>query len=287
MIFSPLEPPVFTRRLREVTGMAHRSVRMECKVEGVPTPTVKWFKDWLPLSESERTKLLWEEPDSGTLFISSSISRDAGLYSCSASNLAGKASTSAMLNIEDEEIRYNWANYVPRLVRPKNKPFDHYYNLGDEIGRGTQGIIYHAVERATGNPYAAKIMHGKGQMKKFMNNEMDIMNQLSHPRLLRLWDAFDNQKDSVHLVTDLCGGGELIDNILHRGSLTEHEVARYIRQILEGLKYMHTRDTGHFGLTVSNQSCLDSCNKGCPELFVKYFNESHGLSREHTMIDLS
>ncbi len=95
-------------------------------------------------------------------------------------------------------------------------------------------------------------MHGKDQMKEYMNCELDIMNQLGyHQKLIRLWDAFASTPHSLTLITDLCGGGELLECILQKGTLTENEVAYYIRQILQGIEYMHFRNIAHFGLTVS------------------------------------
>lgn len=36
-------------------------------------------------------------------------------------------------------------------VKPKTKPLTDFYDLGDELGRGTQGVTYHAVERLSGD----------------------------------------------------------------------------------------------------------------------------------------
>ena len=99
-LFNYLETPFFTKRLEETYVSSHQHARFECKVIGVPDPKVRWFKDWVPIYESNRVKILWEEPDRATLYISGVISRDAGLYSCSASNVAGTASTSATLHIQ-------------------------------------------------------------------------------------------------------------------------------------------------------------------------------------------
>lgn len=95
-----LEPPVFVQKLDETTSMSRHTGRMQCQVTGLPYPKVKWHRDWHPLYESERVKLLWEEPDKCTLFISNLIMRDNALYSCSASNIAGTATSSAILNVE-------------------------------------------------------------------------------------------------------------------------------------------------------------------------------------------
>lgn len=45
-------------------------------------------------------------------------------------------------------------------------------------------------------------MHGTGDFMDYMKAEMDIMNQLCHPRLVRLWDAYDT-KSSLTLAMDM------------------------------------------------------------------------------------
>lgn len=108
-----------------------------------------------------------------------------------------------MLHVEENEQEYGYRTYRKKMdVKPRDKPFGDLYDLGDELGRGTQGVTYHAVERNTGRNYASKIMHGRGDLKPFMYNEMEAMNNLHHRKLLRLHDAFETN-DSVTLVMEL------------------------------------------------------------------------------------
>lgn len=108
-----------------------------------------------------------------------------------------------MLHVEENEHEYGYRTYRKKMdVKPRDKPFGDLYDLGDELGRGTQGVTYHAVERNTGRNYASKIMHGRGDLKPFMYNEMEAMNNLHHRKLLRLHDAFETN-DSVTLVIEL------------------------------------------------------------------------------------
>lgn len=246
------ESPIFTRKLEETSIMMRGGGKFECCVTGVPTPKIKWFKDWHPIYESSRIKIQWTEPDKCNLSLDGAILKDSGLYSCCASNVAGSASTSASLSVEEFQSDYNYHNYnIDNVVKPRNKIFEDFYDIGDELGRGTQGIIHHAVERDSGRSFAAKMMHGTDKIRCFMDSEVDIMNQLSHPRLVRLWDAFET-KSSLTLITDLCGGGELLNNITHREKLTESDIAHYIKQLLEGLEHMHSKFIGHLGLTIGD-----------------------------------
>ncbi|XP_052132282.1 obscurin-like, partial [Frankliniella occidentalis] len=145
------EYPVFIKRPEETTMMLRKGTRLEARVIGVPYPDIKWFKDWMPIFSSERVKVSFVEPDTCHLHISDAINKDEGLYSITASNVAGSVSTSVMVHVEEDERRYWDQTYMrPKPVRAhKEVPLAEAYDLGDELGRGTQGVTYHAVERST------------------------------------------------------------------------------------------------------------------------------------------
>lgn len=82
------------------------------------------------------------------------ISKDEGLYSVSARNVAGTASSSAMLYVEEDDWQYKLLTYnTLSPIKTKKKLYTDFYDIGDELGRGTQGVTYHAVERANGNSH--------------------------------------------------------------------------------------------------------------------------------------
>lgn len=45
-------------------------------------------------------------------------------------------------------------------------------------------------------------------------------------------------------------GGELFDFLAQKESLSEEEATRFVKQILEGVQYLHTRNIAHFDLKV-------------------------------------
>lgn len=51
------EYPRFLKRPGETFIMTRRNGRLEARVVGVPTPEVKWYKDWLPITDSARIKV--------------------------------------------------------------------------------------------------------------------------------------------------------------------------------------------------------------------------------------
>lgn len=102
-----------------------------------------------------------------------------------------------------------------------------------------------------GRNYAAKVMHGRDDLRPFMYNELNMMNELRHRKLISLYDSYESE-DSLALILELASGGELVrDYLLKMDYYTESDIAGFIRQLLQGLDYMHDRGYAHMGLNVS------------------------------------
>ena len=69
---------------------------------------------------------------------------------------------------------------------------------------------------------------------------------LSHPKLLHLHDAFEDEDRNGHDHRIRIAGGELFDRIADPNyHMTEAEAIKYMRQICEGLKHMHENNIVH------------------------------------------
>lgn len=53
-------------------------------------------------------------------------------------------------------------------------------------------------------------------------NEINNIKELDHPNILKMYEFFEDEK-RYYIVTELCGGGELYQEISRKGKLTEHE----------------------------------------------------------------
>jgi calcium-dependent protein kinase len=111
------------------------------------------------------------------------------------------------------------------------------YELGEELGRGEFGVTRRCTDAATGELLACKSI-SKRKLRSSVDvedvrREVAIMRSMpAHPNVVRLREAFEDG-DAVHLVMEVCQGGELFDRIVSRGHYTEREAAAVIRTIVE------------------------------------------------------
>ncbi|XP_035291447.1 hemicentin-1 [Anguilla anguilla] len=89
-------PPVLTAPSLEYTAVVGQPVSLQCGADGQPQPEVSWQKDRRPVAEGAHVRLF----SNGTLWIATTQRSDAGLYTCSAKNYAGRASLDIRLTIQ-------------------------------------------------------------------------------------------------------------------------------------------------------------------------------------------
>ncbi|GJS32406.1 calcium-dependent protein kinase 29 [Tanacetum coccineum] len=130
------------------------------------------------------------------------------------------------------------------------------YHIGKELGRGQFGVTYLCTEKATGTKYACKsISKRKLVTKKDMEDVRREILMLQHltgqPNIVEFRGAYEDET-SVHLVMELCSGGELFDRITKQGSYSEKEAAKIARQIVNVVHVCHFMGVMHRDLKPEN-----------------------------------
>uniref|UniRef100_A0A672H378 Ig-like domain-containing protein n=1 Tax=Salarias fasciatus TaxID=181472 RepID=A0A672H378_SALFA len=88
--------------------MAHegRLCRLDCKVSGLPSPELMWLVNGRPIYSDMYHKMLVRENGVHSLVIDPLTQKDAGTYTCIASNKAGQSSFSLELKVVEKEMKH-------------------------------------------------------------------------------------------------------------------------------------------------------------------------------------
>ncbi|XP_010266896.1 PREDICTED: calcium-dependent protein kinase 29-like isoform X2 [Nelumbo nucifera] len=130
------------------------------------------------------------------------------------------------------------------------------YDLDNELGRGQFGITYLCTEKATRRKYACKSISKRKLVSKKdiedVQREVAVLQHLTgQPNIVEFKGAYED-KQNVHLVMELCSGGELFDRIVAKGSYSESEAAAIGRQIVNVVHVCHFMGVIHRDLKPEN-----------------------------------
>ena len=130
------------------------------------------------------------------------------------------------------------------------------YSIGKELGRGQFGVTYACTDAATGLQYACKSILKRKLVSKNdredVKREIDIMQHLSgQPNIVEFRGAYEDRQ-SVHLVMELCAGGELFDRIIAKGHYSEKDASDLCRQIVNVVDHCHFMGVMHRDLKPEN-----------------------------------
>ncbi|XP_031490865.1 calcium-dependent protein kinase 2-like [Nymphaea colorata] len=130
------------------------------------------------------------------------------------------------------------------------------YSLGKELGRGQFGVTYLCTEISTGKSYACKSISKRKLVnkndKEDIKREIQILQHLSgQPNIVEFKGAYED-RHSVHLVMELCAGGELFDRIIAKGHYSELAAASICRAIVNVVHICHFMGVMHRDLKPEN-----------------------------------
>ncbi|KAG9453051.1 hypothetical protein H6P81_005955 [Aristolochia fimbriata] len=138
----------------------------------------------------------------------------------------------------------------------QSSSFEDRYLLGEQLGWGQFGIIRLCSDRLTGEVFACKSI-AKDRLVTpddlcSVKLEIEIMTKLSgHPNVVDLKAVYE-EEDYVHLVMELCAGGELFHRLEKHGKFLESQAQVLFKHLMEVVKYCHDKGIVHRDLKPEN-----------------------------------
>lgn len=143
---------------------------------------------------------------------------------------------------------------VKRLI--KQEPIENHYEVEDQpFARGKYATVRRCRDRTSGRQYAAKFLRKRRRstdLRPEILHEVAVLEACKNsPRIVKLHEVFESTHEMV-LVLELACGGEL-QMLLDRDEVpSERQVVRLMRQILDGLIYLHSIDVAHLDIKPQN-----------------------------------
>lgn len=130
------------------------------------------------------------------------------------------------------------------------------YVLGEQLGWGQFGIIRACSDKLSGEVLACKSI-AKDRLAtlndvRSVKLEIEIMSRLSgHPNVVSLKAVYE-EEDQVHLLMELCAGGELFHRLEKHGRFSEQNARVIFRHLMQVVQYCHDNGIVHRDLKPEN-----------------------------------
>ena len=130
-----------------------------------------------------------------------------------------------------------------------------FYRIGKMLGRGAFGKVNLAMHKLVRKLVALKSLNkecltDEVQKQKLMK-ELNLLLKLRHEHVVKIYETIETKKHII-IVMELCAGGDLLNYVRKRRRLKEPYAKKIFKQIIDGLKYIHSKNIGHRDIKLDN-----------------------------------
>lgn len=125
-------------------------------------------------------------------------------------------------------------------ILTKGTILENTYEIIEEIGSGGGGIVFRAKHLRLQTDVVVKKIKDEVRGKVKSRQEADILKNLKHPYLPRVYDFIETQ-DGVYTVMDYVQGENLNDAVKRHGKYSQKQVKKWAEQLGEALDYLHSQ----------------------------------------------
>ena len=173
---------------------------------------------------------------------------------------------------------YTSINLTNNLLvgKSKSNPEEDYKKL-NFLGEGSFAAVYKVQNKFTDAICAMKVINKAYSCtvedEKEILNEINILKTMDHPNILKIFEFYSNNQ-SFSIVTELCPGGELFQQIIDKGPFNEKYSAYVMYQILSAVNYCHKIHIIHRDIKPENILIVDKDKEGLPTIKLCDFGTS-------------
>jgi len=173
---------------------------------------------------------------------------------------------------------YTQVNLTNELLVGKSKadPEEDYKKL-NFLGEGSFASVYKVQNKFTDVICAMKVINKTFSCtiedENEILNEINILRTMDHPGILKIFE-FYSSKQNYSIVTELCPGGELFQQIIDKGPFNERYSAYVMYQIFSAVNYCHKMHIVHRDLKPENILIVAKDREGLPTIKICDFGTS-------------
>lgn len=135
------------------------------------------------------------------------------------------------------------------------------YEVIEELGRGSYGVVYRAVQLGIGRNVALKTLlpHTPVDSEEHQRFEREalVISRFNHPNIVTLFD-YGEYEGVMFMVMEYIEGRTLRSIIDDEAPLEPERLRGIVNQILDALQYAHNKNVVHRDLKPANIQLLDS-----------------------------
>ncbi|KAJ4868539.1 Calcium-dependent protein kinase 5 [Raphanus sativus] len=214
------------------------------------------FKDKIFQSNTSSNSKLEDNSKTSTNISSNRSSSSTNNSEISSPNKNNSKNSPLVIPLKEPTMRRNMDNQAYYVLGHKTPNIRDLYTLSRKLGQGQFGTTYLCTELATGVDYACKSISKRKLISREdvedVRREIQIMHHLAgHGNIVTIKGAYEDSL-YVHIVMELCAGGELFDRIIQRGHYSERKAAELTKIIVGVVEACHSLGVMHRDLKPEN-----------------------------------
>lgn len=129
------------------------------------------------------------------------------------------------------------------------------YQIICSLGEGSYGKVFKVKIKNTENFRAMKVIKKRyifnSREEEKIKKEIDILKTLDHPNIIKVFEFYNSEK-KFYIISELCNGGELFDQIIKFKNFDEKKASRIMKQLFSAVHFCHSNQILHRDLKPEN-----------------------------------